>query len=93
MSDTKVYLVSSGCLFEGGGTNAVFSSHDLAVAYAEKMVENMNRCKPTWDEDYLPMTKVAVDLWKNDMDFVEVNSFVLDPSSEDLVVFESTDKP
>jgi hypothetical protein len=57
---TTVYIVSSGCKFEGGSVDAVFSSPTLACLHAEKMVA----AKQAYVEESNAELRETIERWK-----------------------------
>lgn len=88
--DGWIYAVYSGCIYEGGGTDSVWSTKEAAIEAAEKMFESKEgEAKKLWEDDESFWWKKVelkehwhedlIAIWNNCIDEIKVIRYALNP--------------
>lgn len=52
-----VFVVHSGCIYEGGGVKAIYSTHEKALTFVKKFVAKENAEKEEQNKEYIEENK------------------------------------
>lgn len=81
INNITVYVVESGCRFEGGGVNAIFSNLELARKYAQSLVQKENKHLIEANEngfDFELYHEESPNTWLTSTDYIRIKTFKLD---------------